>query len=431
MDKKSEERLQSVKGMYDLLPPESLRFREVERVSQKILTRYGYQPIWTPLVEYTPLFSRSIGEETDIVEKEMYTFLDRDERMLTLRPEGTASAVRAYNEHSLYKSEPVTLWYYWGPMFRHERWQRGRYRQFYQLGAEALGVVDPGIDAEMLLMLVELVTELGLKSIELHLNSLGCPECRPKYRQALIDVLVPQEAALCEDCRRRFRKNPLRVLDCKVEGCRQIAAAAPKIIDLICRPCREHWDALCGYLETLQVDYQVDNRLVRGLDYYTRTTFELISTSGSLGSQNTIAGGGRYDGLVQELSGPSTPAIGFAMGIERLMLALGEALSVPPTNEVYFVTQGEAAYKKALHLAAELRRHDILVEVDHRKASMKSQMKRAGRRGGSLTVLLGENEIEQGKVTLRDMASSSQQEISEKELVEHVQNRLGKTSKHV
>jgi histidyl-tRNA synthetase len=418
------QRLQAVKGMYDILPPDSRRLREVERISHRVLQAYGYVQIRTPIVEYSPLFARSIGEETDIVEKEMYTFEDRDGRSLTLRPEGTAGVARAYIEHAVHKSEPVTQWYYLGPMFRHERSQRGRYRQFHQLNVEALGTQEASIDAEMLTMLLQLVDELKLGDVDLHLNTLGCHQCRPSYRQALLEALTPRERELCPDCQRRYTNNPLRVLDCKVTGCQQIAASAPTILEHICTSCRQHWEELIADLGAQEVSYTLDHRLVRGLDYYTRTTFELLSTAGNLGSQNTVAGGGRYDGLVELLGGPPTPAVGFAMGLERLLLALGDAPALPPVVQVCFVTQGNRARRQALALARSLRQEGIRVDVDHRGASIKSQMKRANRRGCALALILGESELEQGVVTLREMKSSEQQQIPVEEMVQRVVQRL-------
>jgi histidyl-tRNA synthetase len=310
-------------------------------------------------------------------------------------------------------------------MFRHERGQRGRYRQFFQLGAEALGVADPSIDAEMIAMLVQMVSEIGLSSLEVHLNTLGCNDCRPAFRQALLNYLAPHEAALCDDCKRRFRQNPLRVLDCKVEGCKAIAALAPTSVDSTCPACREHWEGLLANLGALRVPCQLDSRLVRGLDYYTRTTFELISTAGNLGSQNTLAGGGRYDGLVGALGGPPTPAIGFAMGLERLLLALGEDLPLlPPTAEVCFVTRGATARVSALQIAQTLRQKGFAVALDHRGGSMKSQMKRADRLGSPLVLLLGEDELARGIVTLRQMSTSEQAEVQIGELAEQIRTRL-------
>jgi histidyl-tRNA synthetase len=421
------ERLQAVKGMYDLIPPQSRRLCEVERVSHRVLRAYGYGEVRTPIVEYTPLFARSIGDETDIVEKEMYTFDDRDNRSLSLRPEGTAGVVRAYVEHGVHQSEPVTQWYYLGPMFRHERAQRGRYRQFYQLGVEALGVAAPSIDAEMIAMLTQLLGELGLTELEVHLNTLGCPECRPAFRKALLDYLAPRSGELCDDCRRRFLRNPLRVLDCKVEGCKGVAASAPTALASTCGACRGHWDGLIGDLDALGVSHQVDHRLVRGLDYYNRTTFEVISTAGGLGAQNTLAGGGRYDGLVAELGGPATPAVGFAMGLERLLLALGDDRPpLPPLAEVCIATRGEEARRRALAIAQELRRRGVSVDIDHRGSSLKSQMKRAGRLGSALALILGDDEVGRGVVTVRQMSSSEQAEVPAADLVAAVLQRLAR-----
>jgi histidyl-tRNA synthetase len=419
-------RLQAVKGMYDMIPPQSRRLAVVERISQDVLRRYGYTEVRTPLLEYTQLFARSIGEETDIVEKEMYTFEDRDGRSVTMRPEMTASVVRAYIEHSIGQQEPITRWYGFGRMFRHERWQRARYRQFHQLDVEALGVAEPGIDAELLALLFDLADKLGLEQLELHLNTLGCPVCRPVFRQALLDYLTPHEAELCEDCRRRFRQNPLRVLDCKVEGCKRIAAGAPTPLDKACDECRTHWDGLLGELQVMELPYQIDHRLVRGLDYYTRTTFELISHAGNLGSQNTVAGGGRYDGLVEELGGPPTPAIGFAMGLERLLLALGDERPVlPPTVQVMGISQGDEPRRALLRLALKLRQAGLAVELDHRGASFKSQMKRANRLGAPLAVIVGGDELAKGAVTLRRMQSSEQEQVPMAEAVDAVKRALG------
>ncbi len=416
-NKKKKDRLKSVKGMHDMLPPDSRRLREVERVSHEIMQRYGYSEARTPILEYTPLFARSIGDQTDIVEKEMYTFTDRDDSSLTMRPEGTASVVRAYVQHALHKTEQMTRWYYFGPMFRHERAQRGRYRQFYQLGVEALGTAKPAVDAEMIAMLTHLLGDLGLDSLRVHLNTLGCPVCRPDYRQALLNYLSPREGELCEDCKRRFNNNPLRVLDCKVEGCQAVADGAPLSLDHTCADCRDHWDGLMGDLSLLEVEVRVDNRLVRGLDYYTRTTFELISDSGDLGSQNTVAGGGRYDGLVEELGGPSIPAVGFAMGLERLLLALGpDRPPLPPVAHVAMVSRGDKARAAVVPLAARLRRGGLAVDIDHRGGSMKSQMKRANKLGAPAVLILGEDELDRGTATLRRMADSTQEEVNQDQL---------------
>jgi histidyl-tRNA synthetase len=310
-------------------------------------------------------------------------------------------------------------------MFRHERAQRGRYRQFYQLGVEVLGAAGSGVDAEMIGMLVHLLEELGLEGLEVRLNTLGCPGCRPAYRQALLDYLGPREAELCGDCRRRFRQNPLRVLDCKQPGCQAVAEGAPTSLELTCPDCREHWDGLVGDLGALGVAHHVDHRLVRGLDYYTRTTFEVLSTVGELGAQNTIAGGGRYDGLVELLGGPPTPAVGFAMGLERLLLALpGDRPPLEPPVEACLVTRGEAARRAAMPLAQRLRRAGVRVDQDHRGGSVKSQMKRAGRLGCRWVLLLGDEELARDVVTLRDMQCSTQQDVPLVEAVEAVRRAL-------
>ena len=419
-------RLRAVKGMHDMFPPDSRRLREAERVFHRVLPTYGYAEARTPLVEYTPLFARSIGDDTDIVEKEMYTFEDRDGRSLTLRPEGTASVVRAYVEHAIHRSEPVSRWYYLGPMFRHERAQRGRQRQFHQLGVEALGVSQPGVDAEMIAMLVDLLSQLGLSRLDVRVNSLGCPVCRPTHREALLSYLAPHEPELCEDCKRRFADNPLRVLDCKVEACRAIAKGAPTSLQMLCGECSEHWQGLQADLDLLQVPHQVDHRLVRGLDYYTRTTFEVLSDEGQLGSQNTIAGGGRYDGLVELMGGPPTPAVGFAMGLERLLLALGpERPALPPAAQVALVARGAEAHDVAVPLTRELRQAGISVELDHRGGSVKSQMKRANRLGCLAVLLLGEDELSRQAAVLRDMADSSQDEVPLDQVVSRVRALLG------
>ncbi|MCC6746492.1 MAG: histidine--tRNA ligase [Deltaproteobacteria bacterium] len=423
--KDDSERLQSVKGMYDLLPPDSLRLREVERIGHEVLRRYGYVEVRTPVVEYTTLFSRSIGDATDIVEKEMYTFTDRDERSITMRPEGTAGAVRAYVEHAIHKADPVSRWYYLGPMFRHERWQRGRYRQFHQLGVEVFGVADPGADAEVMALVVDLARAFGLEELELKVNTLGCAECRPAYRAGLVAFLEPRRELLCEDCQRRFGHNPLRVLDCKQERCRALSLEAPSPVEHACEGCAAHWQGVLADLRALEVACEVDARLVRGLDYYSRTTFELVSHGGQLGSQNTLAGGGRYDGLVGQLGGPPTPAVGFAMGLERLLLALPEDRpALASLAQVVFVTRGEPARRAALPMVQALRSRGIAVELDHRGMSVKSQMKRADRVGCSVVVLVGEDELQREVVTVRRMATSTQEEVPVVELAARIDGLL-------
>jgi histidyl-tRNA synthetase len=406
------EQLQAVKGMNDLLPPDSAKWNRVESAARAAFERHGYAEARTPIVEYTPLFVRSIGDATDVVEKEMYTFADRDERSLTLRPEGTASCVRAYLEHSIHKKEPVTRWYYSGPMFRHERAQRGRYRQFYQLGCEAIGVAEPTVEAEQIAMLVDLFNGLGLASLEVVVNSVGGPDDRPAYRAALVEYFTPHKAELCPDCQRRLERNPLRILDCKVEGCKAIAAGAPTIQQFLGPASREHFAGFRDALAALGIAATVDERLVRGLDYYTGTIYEIRSASGDLGAQNTVAGGGRYDGLIAEMGGPATPAVGFALGVERLVLSIpADPESYVPPLDVFLAALGRPARLACLKSAQELRRAGVRVELEHRAASMKAQLKRADKLRARAVVIVGDDELARGEVVLRDMAKGEQRNV--------------------
>lgn len=419
------ELLQAVKGMNDVLPPDSAKWGFVERRATAVFERYGYREIRTPLVEYTPLFVRSIGDTTDVVEKEMYTFLDRDGRSLTLRPEGTASAVRAYLEHSVHQKEPVTRWYYSGPMFRHERAQRGRYRQFYQMGVETFGIAEPTVDAEQIAMLYGLFSDLGILGVEILVNSVGGPEDRPAYRTALYAYLAPRRAELCPDCQARLERNPLRVLDCKVESCREVIAGAPTLLDHLGEASRAHFEGVQRALRALDVPFEVEPKLVRGLDYYTGTTFELRARGGDLGAQNTIAGGGRYDRLVQELGGPPTPAVGFAFGMERVVLTLpGEPETYDVGPEVFFASLGEAARLFCLTLAEKLRARGFRVELEHRNASMKAQLKRADKLAARMVCIVGESELAAGTVVLRDMKAAEQRSVPIDELPAELKKML-------
>jgi histidyl-tRNA synthetase len=412
------EKLQAVKGMNDVRPPETAKWQFIEKRCRTALETHGYREIRTPICEYTQLFARSIGEVTDIVEKEMYTFDDRDGRSVTLRPEGTASAVRAYIEHAVAKQEPVTRWYYIGPMYRHEKMQRGRYRQFTQIGAECFGVAEPTIDAELIAMLSSLLVDLGAQDVVTYVNSLGRGDDRTAYRAALTAYLEGRRAELCEDCQRRLTTNPLRVLDCKVPGCTIVAAQAPLILDHLGPESRAHFDGVRQALDTLEVRYEIDPRMVRGLDYYTGTIFEVRGRGGELGSQNAICGGGRYDNLVAELGGPPTPAIGFAMGLERLAMVLpGAPETYEAPTEVFIAHHGDPARLWALKTAEHLRARGYRTELDHRASSMKAQLKRADRLKARLVLLAGENEITAHKVAIRDMAEGTQREIDEAELL--------------
>ena len=412
------EPIQSVRGMNDLLPPESAKWRHVEGRARTLFERYGYEEIRTPVVEHTALFSRGIGEATDIVEKEMYTFPDRKGRSLTMRPEMTASCVRAYIEHSIGKREPVTRWYYAGPMFRYERMQVGRYRQFYQIGVECFGVAEPTVEAEQIAMLTQLYGGLGVTDLRVLVNSVGGAEDRPRYREALLAFLAPHEASLCADCRRRLGTNPLRILDCKVPTCKAIVADAPSVLDHLSDASRAHFDGACAALSELGVAYVVDPRLVRGLDYYTATVFEIVSGSAELGTQSTIVAGGRYDGLVSDLGGPPTPAVGFALGVERAVLTTpgdAESFVVPP--DLFIAALGDVARRRALALATQARGAGLVVELEHRSASAKAQLRRADKLRARTVVVIGDAELKSGRAMLKDMAARTEREIELTDLV--------------
>jgi len=398
-----------IKGMNDILPGEVATWQFLEKTARRIFQAYGFAEIRVPVVEKTELFCRSIGEATDIVEKEMYTFDDKSGNSLTLRPEGTAPVMRSFIEHKLHALDPVAKLYYLGPMFRYERPQKGRYRQFHQIGAEAVGVEDAKIDAQVLAMLVHFFDEAAIPDVSLQVNSLGCPECRPGYRQTLIAFLADRLDSLCEDCRRRYRTNPLRVLDCKVPGCKEATADAPSVLDHLCGGCADHFSQVRGYLEELRISFSVNPRMVRGLDYYTRTTFEMVT--GSLGAQNAVAAGGRYDGLIRDLGGPALPGIGFAMGLERLVLLKGGEPIAPPRPALFLAALGTEASRHAFLLMAELQRRGIHVEMDYEGKSLKSQLRRADKLRARFVLILGEDELKRQVAQLRDMDASTQEEV--------------------
>jgi histidyl-tRNA synthetase len=404
--------IKGVRGAPDILPDEVGRWQALEAVARDIFDRYGYAEIRTPIFERTELFVRGIGEGTDIVEKEMYTFQDRGGESLTLRPEATASLMRAYAEHSLGARSGLVKLYLVGPMFRHERPQSGRFRQFHQIDVEAVGSPGPAVDVEILALLHHLLEAWGLPETALHLNSIGDPQCRPAYRETLIRFLQARRELLCADCHVRLEKNPLRVLDCKQPRCQEAAAGAPTITASLCGPCQAHFDAVRRLLDGLKIGYQVNPRLVRGLDYYTRTTFEFINPG--LGAQNAVAGGGRYDGLVEELGGPPTPSIGFAVGEERILASLekqGQSALAASAAGAYVATVGDAAYAAALALTQELRRRGLRAAVDLERRSLKGQMRQANRDGYRFAVILGSDEIERGRATVKDLATGEQGEV--------------------
>ncbi|MDH3454281.1 MAG: histidine--tRNA ligase [Desulfuromonadales bacterium] len=396
--------------MNDILPGDVETWQHLEEQARRVFGAFGYREIRVPVVEKTELFCRSIGETTDIVEKEMYTFSDKGGTSMTLRPEGTAPVMRAFIQHKMYAQDPVSKLYYIGPMFRHERPQKGRYRQFHQIGAEVIGVDDPKIDAQVLAMLSHYFATTEIPDVVLQINSLGCPECRPSYRESLIEFLEQRLAALCADCQRRYTSNPLRVLDCKVPGCKEATVAAPAMLDNLCVGCDTHFNQVKEHLDALTVDYTVNPRMVRGLDYYTKTTFEMVT--GSLGAQNAVAAGGRYDGLISDLGGPALPGIGFAIGLERLALMLGEQSIDPPRPELFIATLGEAATKAGFAMLTRLQRQGILVEMEYTGKSLKAQLRRADKLKTRRVLILGEDELARGVAQLRHMDESLQEEVN-------------------
>lgn len=398
-----------IKGMNDILPQSVATWQFLEQQARAIFSVYGFEEIRVPVVEKTELFCRSIGETTDIVEKEMYSFTDRNDLSLTLRPEGTAPVMRAFIEHRLHNRDALNKLYYLGPMFRYERPQKGRYRQFHQIGAEVIGLDDPRIDAQVLAMLSHYFDAVGISAVSLQINSLGCPKCRPGYRQQLIDFLSQRLDSLCDDCRRRCGSNPLRVLDCKATGCRQATEQAPSVLDHLCPECDDHFSRLQRHLTELQVPYSINARMVRGLDYYTKTTFEMVT--GALGAQNAVAAGGRYDGLIAQLGGPDLPGIGFAMGVERLALLLGDDAIASPPPDLFIAALGEAAARQAFIWLHQLQRAGLQADMDFSGKSLKAQMRRADKLGSRFTLVLGDDELASGQAQLKRMADGQQSPI--------------------
>jgi histidyl-tRNA synthetase len=417
----------TVKGMNDILPPEVSKWQFVEEKARGVLDAFAYRELRTPILEYTPLFVRGVGETTEVVEKQMYTFDDRDGSSVSMRPEGTAPAVRAYVSRSQWNREPVTRWYYLGPMFRHERAQKGRLRQFHQIGAEVFGLGGPSIDAELIAMLVGMLTEIGLPAAELQvaINTLGEPEERVAYREIVRAYFAEHRAALDEDSQRRIDTNPLRIFDSKSEATQAVAAKAPLLLDSLGEASRKRFEEVRALLDALGVKSELDPRLVRGLDYYTATIFEIKSTAGNLGAQNTLCGGGRYDRMVQSLGGPAVPALGFGMGVERVLLALGGSdESFEPAVSVFVAPMDPESRRWALPLAHRLRMHGIRVEVEHREAGLKGQLKRADKLKSRLAIIIGENERKSGKLALKDLATGQQHEVAEAELEARIHQLL-------
>jgi histidyl-tRNA synthetase len=408
--------IRAVKGTRDILPPSSAIWNKVEEAARRVFATYNYHEVRTPMLEETTLFARGVGEETDIVSKEMYTFEDRDGSSLTLRPENTASVLRAYIEHRLDQIPGVQKLYYLGPMFRRERPQKGRYRQFYQIGAEVIGTESPFVDAEVIEMVLAILKAVGIRDSHLLINSVGCTNCRPKFNEALRERLKDVVGDMCADCQRRAETNPLRVLDCKVPEDQPIIDSLPSILDYLDEPCREHFRRLREFLEDRQIAFEIRPRLVRGLDYYTRTTFEI--THGSLGAQNAIVGGGRYDGLAESLgSKVPAPGIGFSIGEDRLVMTVEEkeTLSVPPLD-LYIAPMGELALEHAGVLASEIRMLGISVEVGTDQ-KLKRMLELANKLKAQYTLILGDNEIVSKSYALKNMKSGEQVVLTRQELL--------------
>ncbi|PIR01122.1 MAG: histidine--tRNA ligase [Nitrospinae bacterium CG11_big_fil_rev_8_21_14_0_20_45_15] len=418
-------KIKSIRGVKDILPDEIDKWQWVEKKAHEIFSLYGFKEIRVPIFESTKLFQRGIGDTSDIVQKEMYTFEDKGGEQITLRPEGTAGVVRSYVEHKLYNPPSLLKVFYIGPMFRYERPQAGRFRQFYQIGVEAMGSSNPSVDAEVMTMLMDFFSNLGLKDLCLEINSLGCPDCRPKHREVLKNAIRDQLDHLCGNCNERYERNPLRVLDCKNETCSSIAKALPKTAEHLCEVCSGNFQQVQKYLTDVSVPWRLNPILVRGLDYYGRTAFEVKSSS--LGAQDAICGGGRYDYLVEEFEGPATPCFGFALGLERLisLVPFEQMESIERNPDLYLVCLGEIAQAKGFQLANELRRNGIFVDRDSEGASMKSQMRKADKSKSRFALIIGENEIQSGKFVLKSMADGKQEEIDiSKDYIETLRQHL-------
>ena len=402
----------AIKGTLDLLPKESCKTQYIEAAVREIAENYGFSEMRTPVFEHTELFQRSVGETTDVVQKEMYTFEDKGGRSITLRPEGTAGAARAFLEHGLFNDALPQKIYYLTSCYRYEKPQAGRLREFHQFGVESFGAGTPAADAEIISLAHAVFRYLGVQNLTLEINSIGCPECRKKFQEALKAYFESYREQLCDTCKSRLERNPMRILDCKSPVCSEIAAGAPKILDFLCDDCRAHFDAVQKYLQAMDIAFTVNPTIVRGLDYYTRTVFEFVSSE--IGAQGTVCGGGRYDGLLEELGGKPMPACGFGMGIERLLLlmeAQGVPFPEPKKCDVYLVSMGEEAGLKAAALAEQLREEGLSAQFDTVGRGLKAQMKYADKIGAAYTVVLGDAELESRRVNLKNMRDGTQTEL--------------------
>lgn len=407
--------IQAPKGTKDMLPSDAYKWHYVENIFRELSKNFGVREIRTPIFEHTELFLRGVGETTDIVQKEMYTFEDKGSRSITLKPEGTAPAVRAFIENRLFNEAQPTKLFYITPCFRYEKAQKGRYRQFHQFGIEMFGASNPSIDAEVMALAMQVLKKIGLKGLTLNINNLGCPECRPKYNEALKKFLQDNYDNLCPTCKTRFEKNPMRILDCKEKSCKEITKNAPIILDYVCEDCSDHFTKVKEYLELLGIEYNVDPGIVRGLDYYTKTIFEILN------SDFTVCGGGRYDKLIEEIGGPEMPAVGFGMGIERLIMAIEkEGIEIPkdPVVELYLASRGEEGAKEAFKLANALRNIGVSAEINHAGRSFKAEMKYANKIGAKFSVVLGDDELQSRKARFKRMEDGEQFEISLDDLEE-------------
>ncbi|MFA7637049.1 MAG: histidine--tRNA ligase [Monoglobales bacterium] len=411
------EKLQAIKGTYDILPEDSVIWQYIEDNIRGICELYGYGEIRIPVFENTALFARGVGDTTDVVQKEMYTFTDKGNRSITLRPEGTSGVVRSVLEHSLLSGALPLKMYYNLTCYRNEKPQAGRYREFRQFGVEAFGSSDNSIDAEIISLAVTFLKRMGLKGLKVKINSIGCPSCRAEYNKALKAYLGEHLADLCPTCNTRFEKNPMRIIDCKEEKCKKASAGAPRLLNYICDECKEHFEGLKDNLELMEIAFEIDSDIVRGLDYYTKTVFEI--TSDDLGAQSTVCGGGRYDGLVEQLGGQPTPGIGFGLGIERLIMCMkAQGVEIPgrKPQKIFVCNMGENAKNYVIKLTNDLRQKGISASCDNMKKSLKAQMKYADKIGFEYTAIVGDNEIETGMVNLKNMATGENTELKISEI---------------
>ena len=411
------------RGTKDILPSQIESWIYIENKIRDLCKRYNYEEIRTPIFEHTELFQRGIGEGTDVVDKEMYTFNDRGGRSITLRPENTASVVRSYLQNKLFAEKSLVKLFYIGSMFRYDRPQAGRLREFHQFGVEALGEKNPAVDSEIILLAVDFLSSLGLNDLNLKINTVGCPKCRPVYRQKLQDFFRDKLNDLCQDCQSRFEKNPMRILDCKTDSDKNFMQDAPKIKDCLCDDCREHFDGVQKLLKSAQIKFEIDDRLVRGLDYYTKTAFEIQYKP--LGAQSAIAGGGRYDGLIEEIGGNPTAAVGFAAGLERILVALELQKLLPSIEnkiDAFIVALGNDAETFAFELMTKIRREGLIATMDFAKRSIKAQLKQADKFNSKFALIIGEDEVKNKNVTIKNLSTSQQQTISIDEVVKFIKS---------